>query len=105
MNRYPPPESQISFFQRVVPLAATLLLSATATAAMAEPVAPAALGTAATQGQAQPRAPAAPQERLRIGLTQSDTKLVLPWFVTELTDVVNQGKPLNETGKALMNGF
>ncbi|MCZ8391790.1 hypothetical protein [Achromobacter xylosoxidans] len=95
----------MSLFQRVAPLAATLLLSAATTAAMAEPVAPAAPGTAATQGQAQPQAPAAPQERLRIGLTESDAKLVLPWFVTELTDAVNQGKPLNETGKALVNGF
>lgn len=92
----------MSLFQRVVPLAATLLLSAATSAAMAEPVAP---GTAATQDQAQPQASAAPQERLRIGLTESDAKLVLPWFVTELTDAVNQGKPLSETGKALVNGF
>lgn len=51
------------------------------------------------------RVDAAQQERLRIGLADSDTKLVLPWFVTEPTDAVNQGKSLNDTGKALVDGL
>ncbi|WP_116791801.1 hypothetical protein [Achromobacter dolens] len=50
-------------------------------------------------------APAAPQERLRVSLSDSDTKLVLPWFVTTLTDAVNQGKSANETGRALLDGL
>ncbi|WZB76490.1 hypothetical protein WJ972_12945 [Achromobacter insuavis] len=61
---------------------------------------------AATQGEHQSQtAPAAAQERLRVGLSDPDTKLVLPWFVTTLTDAVNQGKSANETGKALLDGL
>ena len=44
-------------------------------------------------------------EGLRIGLSDSGTKLVLPWFVTELTDAVNQGKSAGDTAKALAQGF
>ena len=50
-------------------------------------------------------APAASREGLRIGLSDSGTKLVLPWFVTELTDAVNQGKSAGDTAKALAQGF
>ncbi len=78
-------------------LAATFLLSAAATAAQTEP--------AATQTAPPPHAPAPPHERLRVGLSDPDTKLVLPWFVTTLTDAVNQGKSANETGKALLDGL
>lgn len=99
----------MSFFQRIAPLAATLLLGAVATAAQAEPATPGSAASQAAapqpQGDPQPHANAAPQESLRIGLADSDTKLVLPWFVTELTDAVNQGKSLNDTGKALVNGL
>ncbi|WZB72481.1 hypothetical protein WJ968_14900 [Achromobacter xylosoxidans] len=56
----------------------------------------------APQGAA---APAASREGLRIGLSDSGTKLVLPWFVTELTDAVNQGKSAGDTAKALAQGF
>ena len=48
---------------------------------------------------------AASREGLRIGLSDSGTKLVLPWFVTELTDAVNQGKSAGDTAKALAQGF
>ena len=50
----------------------------------------------APQGAA---APAASREGLRIGLSDSGTKLVLPWFVTELTDAVNQGKSAGDTAR------
>ena len=56
----------------------------------------------APQGAA---APAASREGLRIGLSDSGTKLVLPWFVTEPTDAVNQGKSAGDTAKALAQGF
>lgn len=46
-----------------------------------------------------------PKERLRIGLSDSDTKLVLPWFVSELKDAVNEGRSLEDTAKGLAQGL
>lgn len=42
---------------------------------------------------------------MHVSLSDPDTKLVLPWFVTTLTDAVNQGKSASETGKALLDGL
>ncbi|MFY2640890.1 hypothetical protein ACOTDF_04980 [Achromobacter insuavis] len=89
-------------------LTTTLLFSLATATALAESAPPptAPRLPAATQGEHQSQtAPAAPQERLRVGLSDPDTKLVLPWFVTTLTDAVNQGKSANETGKALLDGL
>lgn len=96
---------------RMQTLAVAALLCATA-AVSAAPVAPEVPpGTPkpvvvrtddAPQGAATP---AASREGLRIGLSDSGTKLVLPWFVTELTDAVNQGKSAGDTAKALAQGF
>lgn len=89
--------------RRLPLLAATLLTSA---AALAQPpAAPASATSAPAQSALSASADAAPQERLRVGLSDPDTKLVLPWFVTTLTDAVNQGKSANETGKALLDGL
>ncbi len=49
--------------------------------------------------------PAGPTERLHIGLSDSGTKLVLPWFITELTDAVNERKSLGDTAKGLAQGL
>ncbi|WP_144654809.1 hypothetical protein [Achromobacter dolens] len=92
--------------RRLPLLAATLLTSA---AALAQPPAAPASATSAPAQSAlsasADAAPPAPQERLRVGLSDPDTKLVLPWFVTTLTDAVNQGKSANETGQALLDGL
>lgn len=46
-----------------------------------------------------------PKERLQIGLSDSDTKLALPWFVTELKDAVNEDRSLEDTAKGLARGL
>lgn len=91
--------------------AATLLGGATAAAAaVIEPAQPPSkpAGPLATQ-DGQPRLgdtpPAQTKERLHIGLSDPDTKLVLPWFITDLSNAVNQGKSLNDTDKDLARGF
>ncbi len=50
-------------------------------------------------------APCDPKERLQIGLSDSGTKLVLPWFVTELKDAVNEGRSLEDTARGLARGL
>lgn len=101
----------MSTFHRMHCLAAIVLLSAAATAG-AEPAAPAPAEQlsmpAATPGERMPQSEASaarPNERLSIGLSDSSTKLVLPWFITELTDAVNEGKSLGDTAKGLAQGL
>ena len=95
---------------RMQTLAAAALLCATA-AVSAAPVAPEVPRTRPSPSWCGPttrrkaRPPAASREGLRIGLSDSGTKLVLPWFVTEPTDAVNQGKSAGDTAKALAQGF
>lgn len=99
-------------FQRMHLLAATVLLSTTAAAAVAEPatpdLAPQPAKPIATQDERAPQnatTPAGSTERLHIGLSDSSTKLVLPWFITELTDAVNERKSLGDTAKGLAQGL
>ena len=95
---------------RMQTLAVAALFCATA-AVSAAPVAPEVPRTRQARRGADRRraagaaAPAASREGLRIGLSDSGTKLVLPWFVTEPTDAVNQGKSAGDTAKALAQGF
>lgn len=99
-------------FQRMHLLAATVLLSTAAATAAAEPatpdLAPQPSKPIATQGDRMPQtevSPAGSAERLHIGLSDSGTKLVLPWFITELTDAVNERKSLGDTAKGLAQGL
>lgn len=96
-------------FHRMHPLAATVLLSAMA-AATAAPVPPAPARAPTKPLAAQDTDPtaspvSASQERLRISLSDRSTKLVLPWFITELKDAVNEGKSVEETAKGLAQGL
>ena len=97
--------------RRIPLLAAAVLLSAMA-AATAAPIPPAPAPAPSMPGVIQGTGPipggattAAPQEQLHIGLSDPSTKLVLPWFITELKDAVNQGKSAEETAKGLAQGF
>lgn len=99
-------------FQRMHLLAATVLLSTAAATAAAEStapdLAPQPSKPIATQGDRMPQneaSPAGSTERLHIGLSDSSTKLVLPWFITELTDAVNERKSLGDTAKGLAQGL
>lgn len=49
-------------------------------------------------------APAAP-ERLHIGLSDPDTQLVLPWFLAEVVDAINQRTPLQALPARLKDGI
>ncbi len=93
---------------RIPMLAAAVLLSAMA-AATAAPIPPAPAPAPTKPVPAQSTDPtsssAASQEPLRIGLSDSSTKLVLPWFITELKDAVNERKSVEETAKGLAQGF
>jgi len=96
-------------FHRMHQLAAAVLLSAMA-AATAAPVPPAPAPAPTKPVTAQDTAPtaspaSASQERLRIGLSDRSTKLVLPWFITELKDAVNEGKSVEATAKGLAQGL
>jgi len=45
------------------------------------------------------------QERVRIGLSDPETRLILPWFLTEITTAVNEGKSVKETAQGLAQGL
>ncbi|KHK54869.1 hypothetical protein PI87_14855 [Ralstonia sp. A12] len=53
---------------------------------------------------AQHANPAA-QDRLRVGLSDPDTKLVLPWFLAEVVDAVNHRTSWRELPKNLRDGL
>lgn len=91
---------------------ALLATAATASAITTDPVfSTQALGLSkatAAQSDSAPQngaEPCDPKERLQIGLSDSDTKLVLPWFVTELKDAVNEGRSLEDTAQGLAQGL
>lgn len=97
---------------RIPVLAAALVLGAASLMPVhAEPA-----QAASAQFQSRPQlhnqsepAPAAladgKQERVRIGLSDPDTRLILPWFLTEVTTAVNEGKSVKETAQGLAQGL
>ncbi|WP_296224314.1 hypothetical protein [Ralstonia sp. UBA689] len=56
---------------------------------------------------AQPRQAPAPtsQPTLRIGLSDPNTQLVLPWFLADLVDAVNQRTSPHDLAKKLRDGI
>ncbi len=48
---------------------------------------------------------AAAQKTLSIGLSDPGTKLILPWFVADLVDAVNQRTPPQDLAKKLRDGI
>lgn len=55
--------------------------------------------------QHSPHAEPVTQKRLQIGLSDPDTQLVLPWFLADLVDAVNQRIPPRELAKKLRDGI
>lgn len=51
--------------------------------------------------QAEP----APRQRLRVGLSDPGTKLILPWFLADLVDAVNQRTSPQDVAKTLRDGI
>ncbi|MET3445116.1 hypothetical protein [Ralstonia sp. 1138] len=57
--------------------------------------------------QAKPAEPAEPAatERLRVGLSDPGTQLVLPWFLADLVDAVNRRASPQDFAKKLRDGI
>ncbi|WP_353189786.1 hypothetical protein [Pandoraea pnomenusa] len=96
----------MSTLSRTKRLAALLLLGASAFASAhpAQPGGPTEVGLSLSPDKATPPGLVDRVDRVRIGLSDSDTQLILPWFVTELADGVNERKSLEDVAKGLARG-
>jgi hypothetical protein len=94
----------MSTFRRLPLVVAVTLLSFSAFAS-AEPAA-ANASADAEHGLAREAAPAheSSTQPLQVGLSDPDTRLVLPWFVTELVDAVNERRSLRDVAEGLAQG-
>ncbi|CAJ0787728.1 hypothetical protein LMG19083_01621 [Ralstonia psammae] len=55
--------------------------------------------------QPHPQTELASQKRLQIGLSDPGTELVLPWFLADLVDAVNQRTPPHALARKLRDGI
>lgn len=70
---------------------------------VAEPSSPGAIGE--QQAGVAAASQESEQTRLKLGLSDPETRLILPWFLTEIATAVNEGKSVKETARELAQGL